>query len=227
MSPALSIGVRLAAVLTATLCICGQEPATQSKDVKPKEAQGLPPRASPGEYQFQAKAGTVTIAGEFAGHAVSTAQGPLSTEDYVTVEVAFFGPPEARLQLSVDDFSLRLNGKKTVLRSQPYGLVLSSLKDPEWSPPEAAASGPKSKTGISTGGGGEKDSNSPPPVVHIPIQVQRAMAQRTQKAALASGDRALPQAGLLFFQYRGKTQNLSSIELMYSGPAGKATLTLR
>jgi hypothetical protein len=53
------------------------------------------------------------------------------------------------------------------------------------------------------------------------------MAQRTQKAALASGDRALPQAGLLFFQYRGKTQNLSSIELMYSGPAGKATLTLR
>jgi hypothetical protein len=227
MSPALSIGVRLAMAFTATLCLCGQEPATQSKDAKPKEAQGLPPRASPTEYQFQAKAGTVTIAAEFAGHAVSTAQGPLSTEDYVTVEVAFFGPPEARLQLSVDDFSLRLNGKKNILRSQPYGMVLSSLKDPEWSPPEAASSGPKSKTGISTGGGGDKDSNSPPPVVHIPIEVQRAMAQRTQKAALASGDRALPQAGLLFFQYRGKTQNLSSIELMYTGPAGKATLTLR
>jgi hypothetical protein len=52
------------------------------------------------------------------------------------------------------------------------------------------------------------------------------MAQRTQKAALPLGDRALPQAGLIFFQYRGKAKSIQSVELIYSGSAGKATLKL-
>ena len=219
----LRIGVRLSVVLAAALCLCAQEPAAPGKDARPKEAQGLPARVAPSEYQAQAKAGEITIAADFVGHSVPTAQATLSTEDYVVVEAAFFGPPETRIQLSLDDFSIRINGKKTVLRSQPYGLVLASLKDPEWAPPEAAQ--PKSKTSV--GGGDKGDSNSPPPVVHIPIEVQRAMAQRTQKASLPLGDRVVPQAGLIFFQYRGKVQNINSIELMYSGSAGKATLALR
>jgi hypothetical protein len=53
------------------------------------------------------------------------------------------------------------------------------------------------------------------------------MAQRVQKAVLPEGDRALPQAGLLFFSYRGKPQGIRSIELLYSGPAGKVTLPLQ
>ena len=52
------------------------------------------------------------------------------------------------------------------------------------------------------------------------------MEQRVQKAALPEGDRALPVAGLIFFQYRGKTKDIKSIELIYAGPAGKATLKL-
>ena len=60
----------------------------------------------------------------------------------------------------------------------------------------------------------------------IPIEVLRAMAQRVQKAALPEGDRTLPQAGLIFFQYRGKTQSIQSVELIYTGPAGTATLKL-
>jgi hypothetical protein len=47
------------------------------------------------------------------------------------------------------------------------------------------------------------------------------------KAALLEGDRALPQAGLLFFQYRGKRESIKSVELIYQGPAGNATLTLQ
>ena len=50
---------------------------------------------------------------------------------------------------------------------------------------------------------------------------------RETSAALPEGDRALPQAGLLFFEYRGKTQGIRSIELIYDGPAGKATLKLQ
>jgi hypothetical protein len=226
-SDALRAGVRLNVVLTAALCLCAQEPTTPGKDARAKETQGLPPRVAPTEYQAQARAGAVTIAADFVGHSVPTAQGTLSTEEFVVVELGLFGPPEARVQISLDDFSLRINGKKAPLRSQPYGLVVSSLKDPEWAPPEAAPTKSKTSIGGGGGGGGREDANSPPPVVHIPIEVQRAMAQRTQKASLALGDRGLPQAGLLFFQYRGKTQSINSIELIYGGSAGKASLTLQ
>jgi hypothetical protein len=215
--PALKIGVLIAAI-----CLCVQGQDTPSKDAR-IEAKGLPPRAAPADYLAQAQAGTVTIAAEFKGHAVPTLEGPLSTEDYVVVETALFGSPGARINLSIDDFALRINGKKTPLPSQPYGLVVRSLKDPEWAPPEAAKS--KSKTGLS--GGGPTEADATPAPVKIPIGLQRAMAQRVQQAALPIGDRSLPQAGLIFFQYRGRTQSINEIELIYAGPGGKTTLTLQ
>lgn len=205
-------------VLIAAICPCMQGQDAQV------EAKGLPPRVAPAEYQAQAQAGTVTVAAEFKGHSVPTLQEPLSTENYVVVETGLFGSPGARIKLSIDDFALRINGRKTPLPSQPYGLVFKSLKDPEWQPPEPVKS--KSKTGFG-GGGGQGESDGPPAPVKIPIELQRAMAQRVQKAALPEGDRGLPQAGLLFFQYRGKTESIRSIELIYTGPDGKATLTLQ
>jgi len=227
LSPVLKIGVLITVVLIATLCLCAQATNAPSKDAQIKQAQGTPPRATPAEYQAQAQAGTVTVAAEFKGHSVPTAQGtPLSTEDYVVVEVGLFGAPGARLKLSATDFSLRVNGKKTPLPSQPSGLVAGSLKDPEWEPPAAPS---KSKTSMSGGGrgGDQSDPNAPPAPVKIPIEVQRAMAQRVQKASLPEGDRGLPQAGLIFFPYRGKTQGIHSADLIYNGPAGKATLALQ
>ena len=166
------------------------------------------------------------IAAEFTGHSVPTLQGPLSTEDYVVIETGLFGSRGAQIKLSADDFSLRINGKKKPLPAQQFGLILESLKDPEWEPPEAAEK--KSKTRFGSGGGAQQgQSGGPPAPVKIPIAVQRAMAQRVQQAALPEGDRPLPQAGLIFFQYRGKTKNIHSIELIYAGPAGTATLTLQ
>jgi hypothetical protein len=206
------------------LYVQGQNKPSQNapaKDAQMSETKGLPPRVAPTDYQAQGQAGTVTVAAEFVGHSVPTAQGTFSTEDYVVVETALFGPPEARTKLSFDDFSLTINEKKT-LSSQPYGLVFHSLKDPEWEPPASAES--KSKTSIGTGGG---KNDAPAAPVHMPIELQRAMDQKVKKAALPGGDRALPQAGLIFFEYRGKTEHIHSLELIYNGPAGKATLTLQ
>ena len=210
-------------VLIAMFSLCAQAQNTASKDAQINEAKGMPPRSTPGDYQAQAPAGAVTIAAEFMGHSVPRPEGSLSTEDYVVVETGLFGPPDARIKLSLEDFSLRINGKKTPLTSQPYGLVAKSLKDPEWAPPVP----PESKSKTSFGGAGQGDSNSPPAPVHVPIELQRAMAQHVQKASLPEGDRALPVAGLIFFQYRGKAQSIHSIELIYAGAAGKATLTLQ
>ena len=220
------MGVPIAALC---LCVQGQNPPSQplpSKDV-PVEIKGMPPRPTPTDYPDQAEAGKVTIAAEFQGHAVPTLQGNLTTEDYVTVETAFFGPAGARVKLSFEDFALRINGKKTV-PGQPYGVVLGNVKDPEWVPPE-----PEKTTKHANLTVGDEKEEAPkgeakepafPP--RIPIEVQRAMNQRVQKAALPEGDRALPVAGLVFFSYSGKVEKIHTLELIYTGAAGKAILTL-
>ncbi len=193
-----------------------------SKEAQVNETKGLPPRATSADYEAHAQAGTVTVAAEFKGHSVPTLGGTYTTEDYVAIETALFGPAGARTRLSSEDFSLRINGKKTLLSSQSYVLLFSSLKDPEWVPPEAAEA--KSKTSFGGGGGGQNDPPPTPP--KMPIELLRAMQQHVQKSVLPEGDRALPQAGLIFFQFRGKTEHLHSIELTYTGPAGKTTLAL-
>ena len=206
------------------LCVCAQGQTTPSTPAAANESKGMPPRISPAEYQAHAQAGTVTIAAEFTGHAVGTPQGTLTTEDYLAVEVGFFGPAEARTKLSINEFSLRINGKKAPLPGLPYGMVLSSLKDPEWEPPVKV----EKKSSMSTGGGGgQGESNEPPPVPKMSFPERRAMEQKVQKATLPEGDRALPVAGLIFFRYGGKTKGIQSLELIYSGPAGKATLKLQ
>jgi hypothetical protein len=216
----LSSALRIGACITA-LCLCVQGQNAPSKDAQINEEKGLPARATPADYEAHAQAGTVTVAAEFKGHFVPTLEGTFSTEDYVAVETGLFGSPGERIKLSIEDFSLRINGKKTLLSSQPYALIFGSLTDPEWAPPEAPEA--KSKTSIGGGGGGNEP---PPPPPKMPMELRRAMQQRVQKVVLREGDRALPQAGLIFFEYRGKTQKIHSLELTYTGSGGKATLAL-
>jgi hypothetical protein len=198
---------------------------THAQNTPPKihESQGMPPRATPGDYPSQAHVGSITIAAEFMGHAVPRPDDPLSTEDYVVVEVGLFGPKGAHVNLSGQDFSLRINGKKKPFPSEPYELVDSSLKDPAWAPPTP----PDSKSKSSFSSGGQSDSNTPPPVVHMPFKMQRAMAQYVEDAALPEGDRPLPKAGLIFFRYHGLDNKIHSLQLIYSGALGKATVELQ
>jgi hypothetical protein len=221
--------------ITSVLFSAGSLPAQEQNDqekstngIQPREiqAKGMPPRTAPTEYQAHAQAGAVTIGAEFMGHAVPTPEQPLTSEDYVVVEAGLFGPADARTKLSRDDFSLRINGKKTLLPSEPYELVFHSLKDPEWQPPESAEA-KESKSSLSTGGGGGGGDKVPPVPPKMPFPLRRAMEQHVQKSAMQEGERPLPQAGLLFFLYRGKTEGIKSLELVYSGAAGKATLTLQ
>jgi hypothetical protein len=188
----------------------------------PVEFKGMPPRATPGDYPAHAQAGNVTIAAEFAGHSVPRPEGPLSTDDFIVVETGLFGPPGAHITISPEDFSLHINDKKAPLPSQPVVVVYRSLRDPEWVSPEESK--PKSKTSFGGGGGGNDTATLPP---KIPIELQRSMAQYIQKSALPEGDRPLPEAGLLFFRYTGKRQSIHSLELIYSGAAGKAELPLQ
>src|SRR5579872_961808 len=95
-------------VLISALCLCAQLQNAQSKDASTAEVKGMPPRVAPTEYQSHAQAGAVTVAAEFMGHSVPTPDGTYSSEDYVVVEAALFGPPGARATLVTGDFSLRI-----------------------------------------------------------------------------------------------------------------------
>jgi hypothetical protein len=207
--------------LMGGLSIGAQAP---TRDTPATELKGMPPRVAPTEYQAQAQAGKVTVAAEFLGHSVPTPEGTYTSEDFVVVEAALFGPPDARTKLITGDFSLRINGKKVALPSQPYQLVFHSLKDPEWEP---SSKDTKSKTSLNTNGGGPNDPGSAPATVHMPIELRRAMEQHVQRVSMLEGERALPQAGLIFFEYRGKPQSIRSLELIYSGAGGNATLALK
>ncbi len=211
------------ACLTAALHFGALAQTPESPVAPGKELLGIPPRATPADYQTKAQAGSVTLAAEFLGHAIPAGQSSLVAEDYVVVEAALFGPPGARTAISAADFSLRINGKKQALTGAHFGLVFQSLKDPEWGP--TASEKEKSKTSVGGTGGGAGDPPPPPP--KMPIALRRAMEQRVQKSALPEGDRPLPQAGLLFFPYRGKTDGIHSVELNYNGKDGKAKLALQ
>jgi hypothetical protein len=221
-SSPLKFGPLSTAILAASLVVFAQNPAPQD-DGSAKESPGMPPRATATEYSSHASAGTFSIGADFTAHLAAMPDGTLSTEDYLVIETGLFGAPDAKLKLSLEDFSLRINGKKMPLPAQPYGLVAKTLKDPDAAPP---AKSDKGKTSVGSGGGGQAD-NEPPPIVHIPVETRRAWTQRLQKASLPEGERPLPQAGLIYFPYGGKPKGIRSMELIYSGPAGTATLTLQ
>jgi hypothetical protein len=193
--------------------------------VIPHEVQGLPPRAAAVDYQAQKQAGKITIAAEFTGHGIPNSGEALNSEDYVAVEVAVFGAAGEHMTITATEFWLRIDGKKEALQSQNWGLVAREIRDPEWVSPEAAE-GAKSKGGVSSSGGNREAGTPAPLPPKPPIELLRNWQQRVRRAAIAEGDRALPQAGLLFFRHRGKRENIKSVELIYDGSAGKATLKL-
>jgi hypothetical protein len=183
-------------------------------------------RATPGDYQTHAQMGKITLAADFGAHSVATPDAVYSTEDYVVVDAGFFGPPGTHLILNWQDFSLRINGKKTAIPAENVVVVYKDLKDPEWEDSVAVEAKSSSKTSIGGGGSSGPDSSLPPPKPKMPIALERKMEQRAEKAALPEGDRPLPEGGLLFFPYHGRTKDIRSIQLIYAGPAGKTTLAL-
>jgi hypothetical protein len=183
LSPSLRIGA-----LAAAICLCIQGQNTQSKDAQ-IEAKGMPPRPSPAEYQAHGQAGAVTIGAEFTGRSVPTVQGPLATEDYVAIEIGVLRPARARApRYPPPTFHSASTGRSPCPASRS-GLVVESVKDPEWAPPEPVV--PKQKTVLNSGESSAPpaDSKNPPPPPKVPIEIQRGWAQRVQRVALPEGDR--------------------------------------
>lgn len=220
-SSAVRAGLCVAGLSLSAWCVVAQPPSdSEEPKYVLKDAEPIPPRAAPTDYMAHGKVGKFTIAAEFTGHAMPAPTGVLTSEDYVSVEVGVYGPAGSQLTLSADQFSIRINGKKE-LPAQPYGLLVKSLKDPDYEQPKK----PESKSSI--GGQPGEPPPSTPSTPKLPIEVLRSIQQRIQKVSMPEGERPLPQAGLLYFQYRGKTEKVESVELSYEGPAGKTKIKLQ
>lgn len=198
------------AFLTTT--IVGALAAT-AQTTPPVEGEHISARSGPIDYQAQAKAGDYTIAADFVAHAVPTPAGTFTSEDYVAVEVAFYGPANSKLTIAFSDFSLKINDRKMPIPGQPNGAALRGLSDPEWQPPKVEDDKSKRQPG-----------DPPPATPKMPFERRRAMEQKVKRAAIPEGERVLPVAGLVFFPYRGKDESIHNLKLYYNGAAGSATL---
>jgi hypothetical protein len=232
LSATLTIGLLLSCL--APLAPAQTAPAPAPGGTPPPASdigKGLPPRVASTDYQGQARAGAFSIGAEFMGHSVPSGERAYMTEEYLVVETGLYGAAGAHLTLTVSDFSLRVttggkNGKplKTVtLDGVPFGAVLRSLKDPEWE--QQAASETKKEKEDQTQKA--KPGDIPPNPKRMPFEMIRPMQLQVRKAVLPEGDRELPQAGLIFFESRIREENIRSVELLYKGPAGEATLVLQ
>ncbi len=193
-------------------------------------------KASASEYPAHAKAGSVEIGAENWGHGLTTPHGSFAADDFIVVDVALFGSPNQTLLVASGHFSLRLNkSKKPVLPVNPE-FAAAMMKHPEWQQrPEFVAGGGLGNADVMVGGRNPNrvpgGVSRPVPPAEDPQGMRREPPPPLEEilagASLASGEHRLPTNGYLFFPYRGKLSRLKSIELIYEGPAGSASLELR
>ena len=192
--------------------------------------QGTTPKAKPSDYPSHiALDKGYELGAEYMVHSIPTPSGILIADDYLVVDVAFFGPLKTKLNLSSGNFVLRINTQKSAIQPTSAASVAASLKYPSFAQP---SSGPTVNGGVGIGLGmpipiGRPLPNPAPADPNAPArEAETSLEDRIQHAALVEGDQPTPASGLIFFPYRGRMKSIKSIELIYEGPAGKVSLKL-
>ncbi|MCX7604533.1 MAG: hypothetical protein N2036_10715 [Bryobacteraceae bacterium] len=202
-------------------------------------AGGLDPRARAEDYPQHTALAAASLGAEYHGRAFESQAGRFFTQDYLVVEAALF-PAGAPLEFAPSHFRLRLNGRSPELLPVTPGTVALAIRNPDQyeQRPQVVAGG-----GV---GGGQVIFGRPRPVERFPgdpeARVPSPSGTRQASPAeelVASAEAAerfglsrveAPRggaAGLVYFYWRGKHSKLKKIELIYDGPAGRATLRLR
>jgi len=218
-----------AALLCQTAGAQGRRQAPPPEPEKIPDASEIPrlhARSSPADYGSRAQVGAYTVAAEYKEHSIPTPTLTMVTGDYIVFEVGLFGPAGSRLTISAADFTLKINGKKA-LPAQNFVTMFKSIKDPNYvTPGEEADKKSKESEGDDNAPAGTGPSDRNPQWHPVPFPVQRSWEQRLAKASLPEGDRALPEGGLIYFRYNGRPSGVFSLELLYAGAAGKASIEI-
>ncbi len=204
------------------------------------------PRPQPADYPVHAVLGKAALGAEYLVHTVSGRNQSFLARDYLVVEVGLYPAKGTTLVVSNSHFTLRLNGKKSVLIAQPPAFVAASLKYPDWEyRPSVIAVAGVGDAGVILGrpqrterfpGDPVPSRERLPDPPKAPSPQDRSGLEKTPvrpeevavEEALPEGEISRPVRGYLYFHYKGKTKSIRSVELVYNGPGGAAgTITLR
>lgn len=213
---------------------------------EPTVDQGTKPHPKPTQYPVHAAVGKIVIGAENWGHGFTSPLGSYSADDFIVIEVALYAEGNVPFDYSPQNFTLRLNKKGTPLLTESPGAVAASIKYPDWEqrrelngqvgagdmdvilgrqrPVERFPGDPRTTQGQPAGG---PLPRAPQPEDASGVKVQKpTIDQVVARVALAGGVAHPPIAGFLFFPYKGKMKALKTVELIYEGPAGSASLVL-
>jgi hypothetical protein len=201
------------------------------------------PKDNASDYPAHAATGNVSIGAEYLVHSIPAGNQTLVAPDYLVVEVALFPGKNEPVEIRGNSFTLRVNGKKLRLTSDAPGFVAASLKYPDWQMhPRMEASAGVGDAGVVLGRppavgrfpGDPTTNRLPRPPQAPPPDDRRGIEQEAPeraedviaRTALPDGVVSKPVSGFVYFPYKGKAKALKSVELIYEGKAGTATLKL-
>lgn len=203
-------------------------------------AQGTAPKDKPTDYPAHRSSEKIEIGGEYLLHSIPADKGMIFAQDYLVVEVALYSTSKQPLLIKNGQFTLRINGRKTVLYPEPPSMVVVSLKYPDTDSPAARNVQVEGGAGPGTvilgrpqqverfPGDRRPQEGRPPqqPQVKVDDPERPTLETRLKKAALPEGDVRLPVSGVLYFKYDGKLKAIKTLELVYDAPGGAIALPL-
>jgi hypothetical protein len=181
------------------------------------------------------------VTAEFQVRSISGGGGVFISEDHIVIEVTVTPPEKREIAVSHSQFTVRMNGKKRVLLPASPQFVAASFKYPDWYEPRGmqAQAGPVilGRPEISERFPGDptpsrtrlpRAPRAPEPESRSGVEQEEARPEELAVSkALLEGPASLPVTGYLYFPYRGAIKKIKSLELIYKGPAGDATIKLR
>jgi hypothetical protein len=204
-------------------------------------------KPKPTDYPVHQQVGEFTIAAENLGHSISTPEGVLFARDYLVIEVAIYPnqPKVFRTHFTNREFSLRLDGKKTILLPQAPGMVAASIKYEDWerrptlvgtvgtgmeqiiiNRPRSAPRFPGDRTETNRYPSPPVSAPPPPHDVAVTKDAPASIEEIVDQYALHDGVNPVPSSAFLYFLFKGKLSKLKSVELLYEGPWGSASIRL-
>lgn len=189
--------------------------------------QGTETKRKVTEFPVQAKVANAEIGAEFMVRLISYGPESFVTDNYLIVEVAIYPAAGQPVDVKAHHFTLRVSGKKEALLAQPLGMVIASLKYPDWERPPTSVSAGSGDAGVSTGGPDPVERfpgdprarrfpapRTPMPTDGKPAEARLSAADVVNRSALPEGPRKTPVSGYLFFPWKGNPVKLKSVELV-------------
>jgi hypothetical protein len=201
---------------------------------------GTEPKASAAGYAKHVKLESLEIGAEYLARLIPDGH---FAGNYVVVEVALFPDRRKEIDVALSFFRLRVNGREYPQLAQAPQAVAAALKNPE----SEGFRGPQASVGVGQGSvilggparterfpGDPQARRQPRPEPRDPDKPAPDPTKEPMKDyeaaivfALDEGKTTMARSGLVYFHWNENLKKIKSLELLYEGPAGKASLAIR